>query len=96
MQLNQNKLATPSGGGIDPSDMYTFVWPIPKGAVKIITRLTYRERYEKSTGRDPLVCPHCRREMELWRIWHPTYGVIYDGRGSNGAHLRLHFKSNFP
>ena len=49
-----------------------------KGAVKIIARLTYRQRYEHSTGRDPLVCPHCRSEMGVWRIWHPTYGVIYD------------------
>src|SRR5215471_5330901 len=49
-----------------------------KGAVKIIARLTYRQRYEQSTGRDPLICPHCRGEMEVWRIWHPTYGVIYD------------------
>ena len=51
---------------------------VVKGAVKIIARLTYRQRYEQSTGRDPLVCPHCRGEMGLWRIWHPTYGVIYD------------------
>jgi hypothetical protein len=51
---------------------------VVKGAVKIIARLTYRQRYEHSTGRDPLVCPHCQREMGLWRIWHPTYGVIYD------------------
>jgi len=51
---------------------------VVKGAVKIIARLTYRERYEKSTGRDPLICPHCRSEMGLWRIWHPTYGVVYD------------------
>jgi len=51
---------------------------VVKGAVKIIARLTYRQRYEKSTGRDPLICPHCRSEMGLWRIWHPTYGVIYD------------------
>src|SRR5436309_3412222 len=49
-----------------------------KGAVKIIARLTYRQRYEQSTGRDPLICPHCGGEMGLWRIWHPTYGVIYD------------------
>jgi hypothetical protein len=41
---------------------------VVKGAVKIIARLTYRERYEKSTGRDPLICPHCRGEMGLWRI----------------------------
>jgi Putative transposase len=51
---------------------------VVKGAVKIIARQTYRQRYVQSTGRDPLSCPHCRRAMEVWRIWHPTYGVIYD------------------
>jgi hypothetical protein len=51
---------------------------VVRGAVQIITRLTYRQRYAQSTGRDPLICPHCRGEMEVWRIWHPTYGVIYD------------------
>jgi hypothetical protein len=51
---------------------------VVRGAVKIIARLTYRQRYEQSRGRDPLICPHCRGEMEVWRIWHPTYGVIYD------------------
>jgi len=49
-----------------------------KGAVRIIARLTYRERYAQSTSRDPLICPHCRSEMGVWRIWHPSYGVIYD------------------
>ncbi len=49
-----------------------------KGAVKIIARLTYRQRYEQSTGRDPLRCPHCQSNMDVWRIWHPIYGVIYD------------------
>ena len=51
---------------------------VVKGAVKIIARLTYRQRYEQSLGRDPLRCPHCQSEMEVWCIWHPTYGVIYD------------------
>src|SRR5262249_50665319 len=51
---------------------------VVKGAVKIITRLTYRQRYAQSTGRDPCICPHCQSEMGVWRIWHPTYGVIYD------------------
>ena len=51
---------------------------IVKGAVKISARLTYRQRYEQSTGRDPFICPHCQSEMGVWRIWHPTYGVIYD------------------
>jgi Putative transposase len=51
---------------------------VVKGAVKIIARLTYRQRYEQSTGRDPCRCPHCGAEMEVWRVWHPTYGVIYN------------------
>ena len=51
---------------------------VVKGAVQIIARLTYRQRYEQSTGRDPFRCPHCGEEMAVWRIWHPTYGVIYD------------------
>src|SRR6266446_3277670 len=55
---------------------------VVKGAVKIIARLTYRQRYEQSTGRDPLICPHCRSEMGVWRLWHPTYGVIYVRRES--------------
>jgi hypothetical protein len=51
---------------------------VVKGAVKIIARLTYRQRYEQSTGRDPFICPHCGHAMGVWRIWHPTYGVIRD------------------
>jgi Putative transposase/Transposase zinc-binding domain len=49
-----------------------------KGAIKIIAPMTYRQRYQQSTGRDPLRCPHCQSDMEVWRIWHPTYGVIHD------------------
>jgi Putative transposase/Transposase zinc-binding domain len=49
-----------------------------KGAVKIIARLTYRQRYHQSSGQDPLICPHCHAEMGLWKIWHPKYGVVYD------------------
>jgi hypothetical protein len=55
---------------------------VVKGAVQIIARLTYRQRYAQSTGRDPCICPHCQREMGVWRIWHPTYGVIYVRRES--------------
>jgi hypothetical protein len=51
---------------------------IIKGAIKIIAPLTYRQRYHQSTGRDPLRCPHCHSDMGVWRIWHPTYGVIHD------------------
>ena len=51
---------------------------IVKGAIKIIAPLTYRQRYQQSSGRDPLRCPHCQSAMDVWRIWHPTYGVIHD------------------
>jgi hypothetical protein len=51
---------------------------VVQGAVKIIARLTSRQRDEPSTGRAPFRCPHGQRERELWCIWHPTYGVIYD------------------
>jgi hypothetical protein len=51
---------------------------IIRGAIKIIAPLTYRQRYQQSSGRDPLRCPHCQQEMGVWRIWHPTYGLIHD------------------
>jgi Putative transposase/Transposase zinc-binding domain len=51
---------------------------VVKGAVQIIAQLTYRQRYEQSTGRDPCICSHCRSEMGVWRIWHPIYGLIHD------------------
>jgi hypothetical protein len=51
---------------------------IIKGAIKSIAPLTYRQCDQQSTGRDPLCCPHCHSAMGVWRIWHPTYGVIHD------------------
>ncbi|MFO0794007.1 MAG: transposase [Candidatus Brocadiaceae bacterium] len=51
---------------------------VVKGAIQIIERKNYRERYQEGTGKDPLKCPHCGEEMDLWMIWHPKYGVIYD------------------
>jgi hypothetical protein len=51
---------------------------VVKGAIQIIAPMTYRQRSQQSTGRDPLRCPHCHRDMGVWRIWHPTYGVIHD------------------
>lgn len=56
----------------------TKVKGIVKGAVKIIAPLTYRQRYHQSSGRDPLICPHCHEEMGVWKVWHPKYGVVYD------------------
>lgn len=49
-----------------------------KGAYEVVAGKSYRERYQEMSGQDPLKCRHCGREMELWRIWHPRYGIIYD------------------
>lgn len=49
-----------------------------KGTYRIAARKTYRARVWASTGRDPLICGVCGREMMLWKVWHPRYGVVYD------------------
>jgi hypothetical protein len=51
---------------------------VVKCAVKIIDKKYFRERYKESTGRDPLICRNCGKELELWSIWIPKYGFIYD------------------
>lgn len=51
---------------------------IVKGAIKISAAQSYRERYRQSAGRDPLRCPHCHHERDVWKVWHPKYGVVYD------------------
>lgn len=40
--------------------------------------LSWRDRLIQSFGKDPLICPKCKEEMLLWRIWHPDYGDIFD------------------
>ena len=50
---------------------------VVKGAVKIIARLSYRQRYENSTGRDPLVCPHCgERDGALAHLAPEVWGDL--------------------
>ena len=39
---------------------------------------TWRQRIIKSFRKDPLLCPICGTEMELWFLWHPEHGVLYD------------------
>jgi hypothetical protein len=51
---------------------------IVKGAIQIIAPLTYRQRYQQSSGRAPVRCPYGQSDMQGWHIWHPAYGVIYD------------------
>jgi hypothetical protein len=48
-----------------------------KDCIQIIIPQNYRERYAQSRGVDPIKCPCCGEEMELWKIWNPKYGVIY-------------------
>jgi hypothetical protein len=50
--------------------------------------LGWRQRLIQTFGQDPLLCPRCGQEMELWRIWHPRYGDLFDlGRDSPGVEL---------
>ena len=42
------------------------------------TRDRLRQRIINRFQKDPLLCPKCGAEMELWLIWHPKYGVLYD------------------
>ncbi len=49
-----------------------------KGTYRIAAQKTYRERVLASTGREPVRCARCGREMLLWQVWHPRYGVVYD------------------
>jgi hypothetical protein len=51
---------------------------IVKGVYQILPHKRYRERYMEVSGRDPVLCSHCGAEMDLFRIWHPKYGFIYD------------------
>lgn len=48
------------------------------GVAAAASRPRYRDRMRAAFGRDPLLCPQCGRELWLWQIWHPQYGVIYD------------------
>jgi hypothetical protein len=51
---------------------------IVKGVYQIVKEKKYRQRYKEISGKDPMQCPFCGEVMDLWRIWHPKYGTIYD------------------
>jgi len=51
---------------------------VVKGAYQVVRSKSYRERYKEVSGRDPMICRYCGHEMDLWKIWHPKYGIIYD------------------
>ncbi len=37
----------------------------------------YRQRLKNSFGIDPLRCPDCGKELILFEVWHPKYGIVY-------------------
>jgi len=51
---------------------------IVEGAYQIVCKKNYRERYQEISGCDPMICRYCGHEMDLWKMWDPKYGVIYD------------------
>jgi len=38
---------------------------------------SWKERMQEAFGKNPLKCPCCGQEMELWKIWHHKYGTIW-------------------
>lgn len=52
---------------------------VVRGAYRVVTEKKYRDRIRGAFGIDPLICVKCGTEMELERIYHPKYGVIYNG-----------------
>ena len=49
-----------------------------KGTYQVIACKDYRKRHIDASGQDPLKCNKCGEQMELWRIWHPQRGFLYD------------------
>ena len=43
-----------------------------------IARKGYRQRVIETSSKDLFICLRCGRELILWKIWPPSYGVIYD------------------
>ena len=38
----------------------------------------YRQRLIENFSKDPWQCDRCHGTMELWEIWHPKYGKLYE------------------
>jgi len=49
----------------------------------------WKQRIIETFGKNPLTCKNCRKEMQLWKVWHKDYGMIYDIREST-------YKEEFP
>ena len=49
-----------------------------KKACSAVKKLCFKDRVKASTGKNPLRCSKCGEEMDLYYIWHPKYGIIFD------------------
>lgn len=67
---NKGQLSKSLGGLLPKRQLTLF-------ATNRLDRKTWRERASESFGKDPVKCPHCGQEMELWEIWHPEKGFLY-------------------
>ena len=38
---------------------------------------SYRQRMIEAFDKDPFLCSHCQRQMDLVEIWHADYGFLY-------------------
>jgi len=45
--------------------------------LQLLAKIT-GQRVIETTAKDPFICSRCGGELMLWKIWHPSYGVIYD------------------
>jgi hypothetical protein len=46
-------------------------------AEDVMLKLGWRVKIKGKFGTDPMLCDGCGREMLLWKIWTPGYGVLY-------------------
>ena len=44
----------------------------------VMSKVGWRKKIKEKFGRDLLRCERCGCEMELWKIWIPGKGVVYD------------------
>jgi hypothetical protein len=58
---------------------------VVKDVYQIIAFKNYRNRYLTASGKDPFLCRRCGNEMELWKIWHPARGFLYDLEPMNSS-----------
>lgn len=60
--------------------LYNYIKTRNKTKLKptVTHKKTWKQLLVESFGKNPLKCPGCHGEMELWTIWHPRYGFIYD------------------